>query len=284
MATDAEAPLIPFWAYLASPLTGVTGETRENVVRLRTILKQSAREKGWIVYDPYEVTDPIEHPEVSPQVVFSRDRYRVLGSDLLIALITQPTLGVGMELEMARSTFLPILILVKRDFHLSKMVEGMPGVKLIMPYDDESALPNAVQTGIDLLYPKIAERRAKTRGGMEAVLGPRVKQLREERGLSRVDLADAAATDEEDIEFIEANPDYVTNVGVPALHRIADGLGVKITDLFQDLEPQPEIDESEVLVDLSVAARKVEGVSARDNQTIVAYLRRVAKDPQSRAG
>jgi transcriptional regulator with XRE-family HTH domain len=183
------------------------------------------------VYDPLEHTDPVDFPLVSAETVFLRDRREVLSSDLLIALLGQPSLGEGMELELARSTHLPMLLLMPTGLAVSKMVQGMPAVKQLLYFDSEQELTAAVVTGISTLNPKIIDRRDATKGSMENVLGRRIRALRIARHMSCQELADEIGTTVEDIEFYESNPDFMTNLGVPTLRRLASSLEVDVAEL-----------------------------------------------------
>jgi transcriptional regulator with XRE-family HTH domain len=280
---ESEDPPIPYRAYLASALTGLSGESRELVISAHTEIRRACTSLGMTVYDPMEHTDPINFSEVSAGDVFLADRREVLSSDVLLALITEPSFGEGMELELARSTLLPVLLIVDGDKSLSKMVLGAPGVKHTVRFSDPSELFTAVVSGLRTLNPKLVERRLLVKQALTNVVGRNIRRLRDSVGMSVTELAQTVGTTEEDIEFYEGNPDFVTNLGVPTLRRIAVALEVDASELLSE----PERASSEVATadsvqseGLTVFGRKAESISDRDRQTILRFLasRRVTSD------
>ncbi len=94
-------------AYISGALTGV-GKPE----RLKGFYEEIGRVcegAGITPYIPHQHTDPIANPDLSPGEVYERDRAEVRGSDLVIAYVGVPSLGVGTELEMAREAGVPII-------------------------------------------------------------------------------------------------------------------------------------------------------------------------------
>lgn len=280
---ESEDPPIPYRAYLASALTGLSGESRELIIKAHTEIQRACTSLGMTVYDPMEHTDPISFSEVSAGDVFLADRREVLSSDVLLALITEPSFGEGMELELARSTLLPVLLIVNGDKSLSKMVLGAPGVKHTVRFSDPSELFTAVVSGLRTLNPKLVERRLLVKQALTNVVGRNIRRLRDSVGMSVTELAQTVGTTEEDIEFYEGNPDFVTNLGVPTLRRIAVALEVDASELLS--EPgrtswEVAAADSVQSEGLTVFGRKADRISDRDRQTILKFLasRRVTSD------
>ena len=71
-------------AYLASALTGLDEDEREQLFAVSDIVTAACEELGIIVYEPRKSTDPTQHPDVPAEEVFNKDRERVLNSDLII--------------------------------------------------------------------------------------------------------------------------------------------------------------------------------------------------------
>ncbi|TFG32232.1 hypothetical protein EU528_03985 [Candidatus Thorarchaeota archaeon] len=70
-----------------------------------------------------------------PLVIYKRDVENVMKSDLVIAEITNPSLGVGMEIMLSIESMKPLLLFYNGDVEqLSKMVRGAPG-KVLFIYD-----------------------------------------------------------------------------------------------------------------------------------------------------
>jgi hypothetical protein len=83
---------------------------------------------GMTAYVPHLSTDPLRYPELSSQEVYALDRSQVLASDLVIAYTGFPSLGVGMELEIAHQASIPVLLLAEEGTPLSRMARGCPAV------------------------------------------------------------------------------------------------------------------------------------------------------------
>ena len=61
-------------------------------------------------------------------------------------------------------------------------------------------------------------------------LGRRVRQLREAKGLTLYEAQEACGVDWKHLQRVEAGQ---LNVTLATLHRIAEGLGVSVADLFE---------------------------------------------------
>lgn len=82
------------------------------------------------VYVPHlSGTDPLTNTETLPKMVWKIDHREVASSDLLIAYVGQPSLGVGAELEIARITASDIIIWWYEGEKVSRMALGNPGIK-----------------------------------------------------------------------------------------------------------------------------------------------------------
>ncbi|MHA2140946.1 MAG: nucleoside 2-deoxyribosyltransferase [Candidatus Thorarchaeota archaeon] len=83
-----------------------------------------------------EVFAPQYYPPASPEEIFERDVRNVKASDFLIAEVSSPSHGVGMEIMLAIELSKPILLFFdSSSVRLSKMVSGAPG-KALFKYLD----------------------------------------------------------------------------------------------------------------------------------------------------
>jgi len=95
------------------------------------------------VYVPHLAgTDPANDPDVSPQTVWKKDHREVASSDLIIAYVGQPALGVGAELEIARITTSDIILWWFRGEKVSRMARGNPAAIKQIEAEDEKDLYN----------------------------------------------------------------------------------------------------------------------------------------------
>lgn len=282
-ADASQGNLLPiFRAYLASALTRLSGEQYQILKSEQKAIVAAALSERVQVYVPDEYTGPKQHDELGAEEVFARDREQVLLSDLLIVQTEHASFGAGMEIEFARSTLMPILLLSKPGIDVSRMVRGSPGVKHEETYSSASDVGIAVQRGIGHLWDKIGDRNRAVVGGRLNVIGQRIRQIRLERGLSADELAGDIGTTARDLLFYEEKPDGVTNLSLSALQRIADELEVDPSQLIQasslsgDLPPEaqtvgftPEL----------AAARGRKGVPPTDLDIIQAYLESKGRKP-----
>ncbi|MDD3487594.1 MAG: deaminase [Candidatus Moranbacteria bacterium] len=85
-------------------------------------------------------TDPVKDPSVDPQVVWHKDHREVASSDLIIAYVGTPSLGVGAELEIARITASNLIIWWFKGEKVSRMALGNPAVSHKIEAKDENDL------------------------------------------------------------------------------------------------------------------------------------------------
>lgn len=90
-------------------------------------------------------TDPVKHPKVDPQSVWKKDHREVASSDLIIAYVGSPSLGVGAELEIARITASDLILWWFKGEKVSRMALGNPAVSHRMEVEDEDDLKNKLR-------------------------------------------------------------------------------------------------------------------------------------------
>jgi hypothetical protein len=112
-------------AYLSAPIIH-SGLRKDDFC---SIVIKALEDKGIAVFAP-QFLGPAE-----PRVIYQRDVENVMKSDLVIAEITNPSLGVGMEIMLSIETMKPLLLFYNENIEqLSKMVRGAPG-KALFVYD-----------------------------------------------------------------------------------------------------------------------------------------------------
>ena len=133
--SQKEAAPLKLSAYLASALTGLDAEQRNNLFEVADLVTTACEELDIAVYEPRKSTDPVLHPEVTPEDVYHRDREIVLAADLVIHIADYASTGSGEELDFAQAALIPIVLLSHGDSVVSRMVLGIPGVKLVVTYN-----------------------------------------------------------------------------------------------------------------------------------------------------
>lgn len=112
--------------YISGALTGV-----EQLAQLKAFYEaigSICAELNLQAYIPHLTTDPIGNPDITPEVVFQTDKYRVKQADLVITYIGLPSLGVGMELAYAEMQGIPIIILYEQGKTVSRFPRGIPTI------------------------------------------------------------------------------------------------------------------------------------------------------------
>ncbi len=85
-----EAAPLRLNAYLASALTSLTSAQMNHLIALSETVASVCAELEIDLYEPRKVTDPVNHPQVPPEDVFTMDRERVHNSDLVVHFADYP--------------------------------------------------------------------------------------------------------------------------------------------------------------------------------------------------
>ncbi len=85
--------------------------------------------------------------DLSDAQLAARDLAWLGACDAVIAEVSTPSHGVGVEVQAASAAALPILALTRRGLRVSRLLAGLPGVRLA-PYD---GIEHAVAQVIDFL-------------------------------------------------------------------------------------------------------------------------------------
>jgi nucleoside 2-deoxyribosyltransferase len=122
--------------YIAGALTN--SRNPEGRKKFYEAIARACEEAGLEAYLPHMFTDPVDHPDISPQEVYLRDFAMVSGASLLIACVDEPSLGVGTELEIAKCAGVKIVLLYRSDGSPpGRMVRGNPAVVKEIAFESE---------------------------------------------------------------------------------------------------------------------------------------------------
>jgi nucleoside 2-deoxyribosyltransferase len=109
--------------YIAGALTHTSEEQKQTYEEIA----KACREFCDNVYIPHlGGTDPLRNPEVTAREVWERNHKIVSKSDLIIAYVGEPSLGVGAELEIARAAGKKLILWWRRNEKASRMARGNP--------------------------------------------------------------------------------------------------------------------------------------------------------------
>lgn len=248
---------LSYRAYVASALTGLSPERRQDVFLAQESIKRTCESFGIRAHLPKDVSDPVTNPDLSAPEVFRLDRGKVLASDLLILLTHEPSFGAGQELEFARQALIPIMLVIPGGHQVSRMVLGIPSTIVRVTYNTPDELTLNLSEALTLLKP-ILENRALAFSDRDLnVIGPNIRQLREESHLTQDELAAALGVPIEEVRHLEESPDHLSNPSLKLLRKIATVLKVDLVRLLV-----PEYDEM-VIQDV---ARALEAVVAPEGR------------------
>ena len=109
--------------YLAVPLVSNRDNTLAKAIC--KILKDVGYEiiSEWVLWD-----DP--NPNLKPGEIYQRDYQAIESCDLLVAEISKPSIGVGMEIMLAK-TFGKKILCVNKETSISNFLKGTPEISTL---------------------------------------------------------------------------------------------------------------------------------------------------------
>ena len=256
-----EAAPLKLDAYLASGLTGLTPEQRGHLIAVSDIVASVCEDLEIELYQPRKATDPVNHPHVSSEDVFNMDRERVLSSDLVIHVADYASTGAGEELDFALTALIPIVLIAHGDTRVSRMVTGIPALKLTITYGTLDELSNELRERLTEIRPIVEERKLAFSDFNKNMVGNKVRILREESGLTREEVAvhTGDLLTVEKIRQIEGNSDRVSNPSLLQLRTLAAVLKTTVADLVE-----PDLDERMIAL---LQEWMLNGVEARSSMS-----------------
>lgn len=124
-------------AYIAGALTHVEEADKFSYEKLGAFLQQNKVE----AYVPHMWgMDPIKDPNTAPEEIWKVNHRNISSSDLIIAYVGKPSLGVGAELEIARVANVKILLWAFKGEKISRMALGNPAIIDVLMVKDEEDL------------------------------------------------------------------------------------------------------------------------------------------------
>jgi transcriptional regulator with XRE-family HTH domain len=236
----------PLMTYFASALTGLKQKQRKELWALDEKVHEvcnSYDSYPLVLYRPRTKTDPVQNPDIPPREVYEIDQEHVATADLLILAAIFPSLGAGMELQLAYQACACVILIKKKDQELSRMVLGCPVRLEIVEYTHLSDLESELRAAIDKLLPDLTAARSMHRQSpnmpAEYELGQRIREMRDRRKLSQEELArriGVAPATIEDLES-ESRSEQINNPSLQILRRIALVLDTSETYLVSGHTP-----------------------------------------------
>lgn len=130
-------------AYIAGALTGVSEEMKERYGQISDMLASypshgTGDKQAFFGYVPHlHGTDPIKHPNVTPQEVRNIDfLWAVIAADVHVNLLSPMAHGNAIEEGWGESRLIPTYYLNPSDNKLSRLTLGMHNISTTISYDD----------------------------------------------------------------------------------------------------------------------------------------------------
>lgn len=114
--------------YISGALTVMLEEERAALRRFYTDLGRVCKEFGFVVYLPHIYGDPKLVAHKTAQEIDEIDRLAVTSSCLVVAYVGVPSIGVGIEIEMANHADKPVILLCEKGKSVSRLVRGNAAV------------------------------------------------------------------------------------------------------------------------------------------------------------
>lgn len=118
----------PKMVYISGALTDMPEEQRVVLRQFYTDLGRVCKEFGFAVYLPHIYGDPKLVAHKTPKEIDEIDRLAVTISCLVIAYVGVPSIGVGIEIEMANHANKPVILLFEKEKmearRISRLVRG----------------------------------------------------------------------------------------------------------------------------------------------------------------
>lgn len=131
---DEINPHPPIKVYISGPLTHLKNP---DIKILYEEIGELAESEGMTAHVPHLFTDPIKHADVSPEDVYQIDQSHLADSDLVIAYVGEPSLGVGMEIEMANHHKALVILLSEVDQKVARIATGSPNIIDHLTFQDK---------------------------------------------------------------------------------------------------------------------------------------------------
>lgn len=125
-------PLTPLAYYFAGGLTHLQGQKEKELYERIASLLARVNLKGYV---PHLFSDPLKNPALTPEQVYERNAGIIQKSDFVLAYLGAPSLGVGVELELANKWGKPVIGFAPQGVKVSRMALGVPSLAAFFVYD-----------------------------------------------------------------------------------------------------------------------------------------------------
>ena len=222
-------------AYLATALTGLYESERKHLFAASDVIESVCSSLHINLYQPRKKTDPVHNSEIVDESVFSMDREQVLKSDLLVHVANFPSTGSGQELDFALAGLIPIVLIAHVDKKVSRMVTGIPALKLTVRYNDLHDLETKLRACLTKMRPILEQRKIAFTDFDKNIVGHKTRIARHQARLTKEDVARQShrLLTVERLRSIEENQDRIANPSLLELRTLATVLNTTVADLVE---------------------------------------------------
>lgn len=155
-------------AFLSAPLISLLddklqakGKYHQDHHKFYEEIAKIATENKVSVYEPSKYMDPGVHDYIRPEQIYQKNRDIIRTSDLLIAYVGIVSAGVAIEIEIANSFRVPVVLLYESSSYnkTSRMVLGCRMAKHQISADSLLELSNSFSDKLPSILSDIAEER-----------------------------------------------------------------------------------------------------------------------------
>lgn len=147
--------------YISGALSDVPEDIRPGYLAFYEEIGRLVDSMGLVSYVPHLNTDPVRHKDVTPKQVDLIDRTAVMTSFLVVAVADNPSLGVGIEVEMAYHANKPVVLVCRGDKisarKISRLIRGNPAVVHEIEYIDEKDALSQIEGFITAFVQKLEQ-------------------------------------------------------------------------------------------------------------------------------
>jgi len=161
------------YVYISGALTVMDEALRRRLRERYEAIGVMVAKKGFGYYCPHEHSDPTMAAELTPQDVDEIDRMAVTRSALVIAEVSLPSHGPGIEIEMANKSSRPVMLLVEKGKRVSRLVLGNPAVIATIQYTTTEDLE--FKLGVELVALRERVHKSPIPNVLKARLHPAFK-------------------------------------------------------------------------------------------------------------
>ncbi len=122
--------------HISGIITNLPKEKKKQYLDFYDQLAVVCRKHGWQPFVPHHFIDPEEFPASLPAEVYDREIRDLKEADVVIAYVGQPSLGVGMELEVAQEQNAIVILMYEKGAKVSRLIRGCPAVVHEIEFDD----------------------------------------------------------------------------------------------------------------------------------------------------